>query len=195
MTGDPPAYDAVVLAGGAGMRMGGVDKVSLAVGGQPLLDRVLCAVSDAERVVVVGPLRPTVRSVLWAREDPPGAGPVAALAAGLAYVRAPTVALLAGDLPFVTADLLATLATLRLAAGGMDGALLVDPDGRDQLLIGLWRTAALRAALPAHPDGAALRAVLGPLRAHRVPADALTCLDCDTEDDLQRARDHASGPA
>src|SRR4051812_33904528 len=36
-----PEYDAIVLAGGGGRRLGGVDKATLEVGGRTLLDRVL----------------------------------------------------------------------------------------------------------------------------------------------------------
>ncbi|MCW2606336.1 MAG: molybdopterin-guanine dinucleotide biosynthesis protein, partial [Frankiales bacterium] len=68
------AYDAVVLAGGSGRRLGGVDKPGLLVDGTSLLDRVLGAVARAGTVVVVGPERPAARPVVWAREDPPGGG-------------------------------------------------------------------------------------------------------------------------
>jgi molybdopterin-guanine dinucleotide biosynthesis protein A len=77
-------FDAVILAGGSGRRLGGVDKGALVVAGLPLLDRVLLASAAARRTVVVGEPRPTVRSVVWAREDPPGGGPLAGLAAGMA---------------------------------------------------------------------------------------------------------------
>jgi molybdopterin-guanine dinucleotide biosynthesis protein A len=78
--------DAIVLAGGRGARLGGVDKADLVVGGQTLLERALAATAGANRTVVVGPRRPTSRPVTWAREHPPGGGPVAALAAGLEHV-------------------------------------------------------------------------------------------------------------
>ncbi|MFG2195084.1 DUF6457 domain-containing protein [Streptomyces sp. NPDC048639] len=98
------AYDAVVLAGGAAKRLGGADKPGLSVGGRPLLDRVLGACADAAVTVVVGSRRPTVRAVRWAREEPPGAGPLAALDAGLRQVTAPVVLALSADLPFLSAD-------------------------------------------------------------------------------------------
>ncbi|MEU9382801.1 NTP transferase domain-containing protein, partial [Streptomyces sp. NPDC048279] len=44
---EPPAYDAIVLAGGAARRLGGADKPSVRVGGRPLLDRVLTACAGA----------------------------------------------------------------------------------------------------------------------------------------------------
>jgi molybdopterin-guanine dinucleotide biosynthesis protein A len=180
-------FDAVVLAGGSARRLGGVDKAALEVGGRSLLDRVLDAVADASRVVVVGPVRTTDAPVVWCREEPAGGGPVAALAAGLAHVQADRVVVLAGDLPFLTADV---VTQLRDAATGRDGALVVDPDGRDQLLLGMWDAAALRAALPAQPAGARLGETLGRLDPVRIRIDAEPApwFDCDTEADLATAR-------
>jgi molybdopterin-guanine dinucleotide biosynthesis protein A len=178
-------YDAIVLAGGAATRLGGTDKPALMVDGLTLLDRVLAALTGAGTVVVVGDRRPTASTVTWAREDPIGSGPAAATRAGLAAVTADTVLLLAADLPFVTT---ATVAKL-LAATGETGAVLVDDDGREQWLAGAWRTDVLRTA-ELQPGGS-LRAALVPLRPTHVTADALEVLDCDTPDDLVRARELA----
>ena len=188
---EPPPYDAVVLAGGSARRLGGLDKPALVVGGRTLLDRVLAAVADASVTVVVGPRRTTMREVTWAREDPPGGGPVAALAAALTHVTSPLVAVLAADLPFLDAR---TVQALRAAVGdGEGGALLVDDEGQDQLLVGVWRTAALRAALPAAAEGVALRRVLAPLTVRRVTSAAregrlAPWFDVDTDADVTAAR-------
>jgi molybdopterin-guanine dinucleotide biosynthesis protein A len=178
-------YDAIVLAGGAATRLGGADKPALLIGGRSLLDRVLAAVAQAGTVVVVGDPRPTAVTVTWARESPVGSGPAAAARAGLPAVTADTVLLLAADLPFFTA---ATAAKL-VAATGSTGAVLVDDDGREQWLAGAWPTAALRSAdlVP----GGSLRAALAPLHPTHVSAGALEVLDCDTPDDLDRARELA----
>ncbi len=179
-------YDAVVLAGGGGRRMGGVDKPGLEVDGRTLLDRVLSAVGGAERVVVVGPSRPTVREVVWTREDPPGGGPAAALAAGLALVLSPTVVVLAADLPFLDT---ATVDQLRRAAEGADGAVLLDDEGRDQVLTSAWTTERLRERAVGDLAGRPLRALLRGLEPVRLPApDPRAVQDCDTPDDLARAR-------
>lgn len=185
-------FDAVVLAGGSGRRLGGVDKPALDVGGSTLLDRVLRAVEGAGAVVVVGPPRDLPPHVVQLREDPPGGGPAAALAAGLGAVAAPAVAVLAADLPQVS---VALVTALRAAAAGHDGALLVDDDGRDQVLTGVWSTAILRAAAAGQDlHGRPLRAVLGGLDVVRVPAAGLGLrgwADCDTPQDLRRARERA----
>ncbi|WP_430503309.1 molybdenum cofactor guanylyltransferase [Micromonospora trifolii] len=106
-------YAAVVLAGGAARRMGGVDKPALPVGGRPMRDRVLAAVSDATPRVLVGAADAVPSGVRVVREDPPGGGPVAAAAAGLALLDADTtlVALLAADLPLLTRAAIGDLLT------------------------------------------------------------------------------------
>ena len=200
MTGQAlPSYGALVLAGGAARRLGGADKPALDVAGRSLLQRVVDAVPDADPVVVVGPERPLDRPVAWAREDPPGGGPVAALVAGLPLVPRVYVALLAADLPFLASDV---VRRLRAAAVGRDGALLVDDAGREQLLVGVWRTEALRDRLHdlrrlgrlGDPPGGPLRRVLAGLDAERVRVpDALRppWWDCDTPGDLDEARRRA----
>ncbi|MER7333397.1 MULTISPECIES: NTP transferase domain-containing protein [unclassified Micromonospora] len=141
------AYAAVVLAGGAARRMGGVDKPARTVGGRPMRDRVLAAVADAAPRIVVGPPGPVPAGVRVTREEPPGGGPVAAAAAGLALVPAgtPVVALLAADLPLLTRAAIGGL--LGHLDAGHDGVCYVDGEGRRQTLCGVWRVAALRAAL------------------------------------------------
>jgi len=190
------SYAAVILAGGGGRRLGGVDKPMLPVRGTAMIDRVLQAVSGAATRTVVGPpslhLPPGVRRVL---EDPPGGGPVAAAATGLAALGGgePAVALLAADLPFLDPAAITTLRTA-LARSTLDGVVFVDGDGRRQTLCGVWRTAALCAALAriGPPGGVALRALLAGLRIGEVSA-ALAgpppWYDCDEPDDLHRAEE------
>ncbi|MFI1964380.1 DUF6457 domain-containing protein [Streptomyces pathocidini] len=115
-------YDAVVLAGGAAKRLGGADKPGLRVGGRPLLDRVLAACAEASATVVVGSRRPTARPVRWAREEPPGGGPLAALDAGLRHVTAPVVLALSADLPFLSVDTVRALLTALDASEASGGS-------------------------------------------------------------------------
>jgi molybdopterin-guanine dinucleotide biosynthesis protein A len=90
----------------------GSDKALLEVDGQRLVDRataILGAVADP--VVEVGPGWSGLPAV---REDPPGSGPLAALGAGAAALRAAghdgPVLVLAVDMPRVSVDLLRFLA-------------------------------------------------------------------------------------
>ncbi|MFE0383310.1 NTP transferase domain-containing protein [Streptomyces bungoensis] len=190
--GTAEPYDAVVLAGGAARRLGGADKPGLRVGGRSLLDRVLAACAGAVTTVVVAAPRLTARPVRWTREEPPGAGPVAALDAGLRLTTAAHTVVLSADLPFLQpAAVDGLLSALR--ASGADGALLTDAEGRDQPLVAAYRSAALRrelAALAARHGGLAglpLRRLTGALQLTRVP-DPLASFDCDTWDDLADAR-------
>ncbi len=184
-------YDAIVLAGGAARRLGGADKPALRVGGRALLDRVLDACTDATTTVVVGGRRPTSRPVRWTREEPPGAGPVAALDAGLRQTTAELVLVLSADLPFLDR---ATVRTL-LDSAGADGALLRDPTGRDQPLVAAYRAEPLRreiALLATEHGGLSglpLRALTAELDLAKVADTApLASFDCDTWDDLAAAR-------
>jgi molybdopterin-guanine dinucleotide biosynthesis protein A len=184
---DLPAYDAIVLAGGRSRRMGS-DKTRLAVAGVPLLDRVLLAVAGAGRVVVVGEERPTALPVRWTLEQPPGGGPAAGLGAGLTQVEAEHVAVLAADLPLLSAQV---VRALRLAAMGAQGAVLTDVHGVEQWACGVWRRPALRSVAARLAPGGSLRAALEPLAPARVTLAGVPWLDCDTPDDLDRARELA----
>jgi molybdopterin-guanine dinucleotide biosynthesis protein A len=189
-------YTAVVLAGGKAARLGGQAKPQLEVGGRTMLATVLAAVPDSAERIVVGPSQPVPDGVRLVRENPPGGGPVAALRAALTLVSTDVVALLAADLPFLTAGLVAELRA-RLTA---DGVLVVDDGGRDQYLLGVWRTAALRAVTADVRGPTSLRRVLAPLiiARYRPPVEPGTpppWTDCDTPADLARARAAAGSPA
>jgi len=120
--------------------LGGVDKALVVLEGVTFLDRVLRAVEGATRTVVVGPVRETYREVAWVQEDPPGSGPVAGLAAGLARGSAPTVVVLSCDLPWVTSQ---DISRLVESLGTHDGSGLRDSDGRDQWLAAAYRRSSL----------------------------------------------------
>ncbi|MBI0300994.1 molybdenum cofactor guanylyltransferase [Streptomyces sp. PRKS01-29] len=180
----------MILAGGAARRLGGVDKPALRVGGRALLDRVLDACRGAGRTVVVGPRRPTARPVWWAREEPPGGGPVAAVDAGIRQTAAPVVLVLSADLPFLTHE---TVETLLAGLQGAEGAVLIDPDGREQPLVAAYRAEPLRReiALLATEHGGLgglpLRLLVSELALTRLRHPTAS-FDCDTWEDITTAR-------
>jgi molybdopterin-guanine dinucleotide biosynthesis protein A len=184
-TSEPEPYDAVVLAGGGAQRLSGADKPGVLVGGRSLVAWVGAAVADAGRLVLVGPERAELPHAISVREDPPGGGPVPALRAGLAVVRAPWVAVLAADLPFLRHE---HVGELRRRARGRSGAVLVDADDRPQWLAGVWRTADLLEALAAYRS-TSLRGLMDPLepRLVRPPAGEWPWYDCDTPADVEAA--------
>src|SRR5262245_45572036 len=180
------SFDAIVLAGGASRRLGGVDKAMVRIGDKPMLALVLAACAEADRRIVVGPRRPGI-SAIWCTEDPPGGGPVAALADGAAAARAPTAILLACDVPYATVETLRGL----ISAMSRDGAILIDEDGRDQPLFGAYRVESLVQALrtlgPPY-TGIPLRELVAQLSLSRVPDSTGAGLDCDTWEDVEVAR-------
>jgi molybdopterin-guanine dinucleotide biosynthesis protein A len=207
-------FDAVILAGGRGARLGGVDKPSILLGDSSLLERVVVAVAAARAVVVVGPERALAREVTWCLERPAGGGPVAAIAAGLAHTQAEIVVVLAADLPWIE-PAVRRLLTALADRPDADAAVVVDTTGRRNHLAAAWRRAALNTALNrlastqgaeaqaaaaqgaamqgaaaqgTSVQGAAARRLFEHASVVEVADPAGDAADCDTWDDLERAR-------
>ncbi|MCL3862776.1 NTP transferase domain-containing protein [Actinotalea sp. K2] len=195
MTDQLPVHDALVLAGGRGSRLGGVDKAMVPVAGRALIDHVLDAVHGAHHVVLVGPghlARPGVPAVL---EEPASGGPVAGIAAGLTQLATRgshevPVLVLACDVPRAAAAVPGLLAALA-AHPEVDGAHLVSADGHPQTLVAVYRGATLRRAVAqVEADGgvrgASVRRLVRGLRMHPVPDPEGLSQDADTWDDVSR---------
>lgn len=177
---------AVVLCGGGSTRFGS-DKTRAELGGQALLDALLLGLPEEWAVLCVGEERPTARQVQWCREQPPGGGPVAAVAAALPRVTSSVVVLLGGDMPYAGPPAAALAARLR-AEPGVEAVAARDGDGRVQPLLAAYRTGALRAVVPAEPAGTPLMRLLDGLRGLTVDVSPDAALDVDTRADLERAR-------
>lgn len=185
----PLRLAAVVLAGGGGVRMGGVDKAAIEIGGITLLERALAVLSSADEVVVVGEQVPTSRPVTWIREDPSGGGPAAGLLAGIdALARKPDlVCVMACDMPWVTVSTVRRLREAAVGGADVDAAVLVDGGGRRQTLMGVYRYSPLIAGRPAREDehGMPVRRLVEHLRFVEVPALGDEARDVDTWEDLR----------
>jgi molybdopterin-guanine dinucleotide biosynthesis protein A len=189
-------FDAIVLAGGRSSRLGGTPKSALMYDGATLLERSIAAAGGARRIVVVGPEPADLPAgILSCREDPPFAGPAAAIAAGLAGLRraraadeddAALVLVLACDMPRA-AD--AVSALREAAAAAAAGSVLASsPDGRLQPLAGFYRTAALQRAVDDAEAAGSLThgsvfALLARLDVQAVMVPAGSTDDVDTWDD------------
>lgn len=194
MPTSPPRLAAVILTGGTGVRLGGVDKASIEIAGHTLLEHALTATAVADEVVVVGPQVPTSRPVTWTREDPPGGGPAAGLLAGLDALafRPELVCVLAVDMPRFSAGTVARLVDVLLSSDEADAACLVDEEERKQWLAGVYRYDALAGARPADREdehGLSTRKMLLPLRIVGVPAVEGEARDVDTWADLRDLRE------
>ena len=197
---------AVVLCGGESRRFGS-DKTAAELAGRPVLDHVLDGLPTQWPVVCVGPARPTTREVTWTREDPPGGGPAAGIAAALALLTpgsrySPTdigspntstgqtrylVAVVGGDMPYAGSALPALVTELR-GHSDLDAVVARDGEGRPQPLLAAYRIDALRAALGDEPAGTPLMRVLDALRLRTVAVEGDAASDVDTPADLQRLR-------
>lgn len=187
------AFDAVILCGGSGRRLDGADKAALVVGERSLLDRAVGAVASARTTIVVGPRHETERAVVWTIEDPPGGGPVAAIAAGLELVTEDVVVVLGVDFPFVDSGHVRRL--LERLEG--DGAIVTDHTGRHQFLVGAYRVASLRGSLADRdPTDMAVKDLVSGLDLVMID-DPRAAQDCDTWADVGAADValSAGGPA
>jgi len=191
---DALGFDAIVLAGGAGRRLGGasgVVKPEVVVAGRALVDHALAAVADARQRVLVGPVALARQGVPTTLEDPPLGGPVAGVAAGLAALgalgaSAEVVVVLACDVPRAGRVVAELVAGAR--APGVDGVCLVDGDGRPQHLVAAYRRAALEdavARLDTVRDVSVRRLVVG-LTLGSVPDPGGAAADADTWSDVHR---------
>jgi molybdopterin-guanine dinucleotide biosynthesis protein A len=187
----------LVLTGGASRRMGR-HKPSLEVGGVPMVQRVLRAALPRP-VLVVGRPDDVPDGIPVLVEEPPGGGPVAAIAAGLRGLppEADVVVVLAADLPFVTSlhvDRLVSAVRTEPAPAGRDQvtglAVAVDPAGRLNWLCSAWRRPVLEAAVErlSDPSGRSMRELAAGLRPREVADEDGALDDVDTPTDLERAR-------
>ncbi|USQ77929.1 molybdenum cofactor guanylyltransferase [Ornithinimicrobium cryptoxanthini] len=182
-----PEHDIIVLAGGRGSRLGGMDKAALEVAGRRLLDRVLDSAAAARRVVVVGPVA-VVEPVLQTVEEPPGGGPVAGIAAGMMTLGAlpGTVAwtlVLAVDQPQAAAAVPDLLEAAAHAGSHVEMVCPQDTTGHPQWLLAAYRTTALVSALDrvGTGHGTSVRRLVADLS--WAPASAAHVGDIDTWED------------
>ena len=128
---------ALILAGGQGTRLGGVDKAFVELAGRPLLDHLLGRLAPQAAAIAISangdPARfarhrlPVLPDGAWA-----GKGPLAGVAAGLAWARgigATALASVPVDTPFIPANLIARLAPAPSVAVWR---------GRQHHLVALW---------------------------------------------------------
>lgn len=177
----------IVLAGGRGTRMGGVDKASITLAGERLIDRLLRQLPYGAPVAVVSPYRLGMPQVC---ESPLFGGPAAGIAAGhaaLVSFSEPTTAIFAVDAP----DSPRILPVLEQALESSDAdAAVVTLDGRLQPLCALWRTESLARALNelGNPRNQSVMRLLGLAKKITEVEGSAAVRDIDTLDELRERR-------
>lgn len=183
----------VVLAGGAGRRLGG-DKAGVVLLGRPLVAWVADALSRVAGEVVVavkeGAAVPVVDGAVVWREPVEPVHPLAGIAWALERAAGRDVLVCAVDLPFC-ADAVRAVAAASAGAGA--GTEVVVAEG--QPLLGVYRGSvagplreAVQAGSPARTAVAALGAVSVP-----VPDPERTLFNVNTPEELSRAEAMAGG--
>ncbi len=126
------AITGIVLAGGQGRRMGGVDKGLTVFRGRPLVAHVIERLApQVDELLVNANRNPEAYAAFGHRviadEIPGFAGPLAGFERGLAHARGELVATVPCDSPFLPADLVARLRAA-LEAKGADLAVACTGD-------------------------------------------------------------------
>lgn len=129
---EPDGITALILAGGRGSRMGGLDKGLVTVNGKPLVEGILEAIRPQVAAVLINANRNRERYAGYGHPVLPDPladyqGPLAGFAAGMAASSTPLLLTLPCDGPLVAPDLARRLRT-GLEAAGAD--IAVAHDGR-----------------------------------------------------------------
>lgn len=169
---------AAILIGGEARRFQGRDKSQLLIDGRAILDRQIDVLNEiADEILLVGS-RPRALSPLNVRlvhDETPGLGPLGGLAAALAEARSPELVVLACDMPFVTAPLLAHLLTRAAVADAVDAAVPRTRRGFHPLCAVYSRRCLPIVARRLRQGQLALHGLLSELRVEAVETDTLAC--------------------
>lgn len=178
---------AAILAGGVARRFGGRDKSALVVDDRSILDRQVAELASlTDDILLVGGHERQGGEASWLRvgacvrvvpDRVPGCGPLGGLDTALAEARGETLLLVACDMPFVTAALLAHLAGLIVAGD----AVVPHTDRGDHPLCAAYSRACRPAVIRRLADGRlAMRGLLEDLCVRRVMSHELAaCGDPD----------------
>jgi molybdopterin-guanine dinucleotide biosynthesis protein A len=182
---------ALILAGGGGKRLGGVDKAFLRLNGQPLISLLLRRLIPQTGQIAISangdPARFSAFNLPVLPDGPlAGKGPLAGVAAGLAWAQSIGAAELLTvpvDTPFFSENLLKSLTPAPAVATWR---------GRQHHLIATWQVSALPQLLAflAQPGAYKVRDALFFSAARQVPFEAETdpFLNINTPEDLAEAK-------
>jgi molybdenum cofactor guanylyltransferase len=172
--------DAAILAGGRARRFGGADKSTLRVGDATILERqieALDGVADQIYVVTGEPALFEGRGFRVVPDRLPNAGALGGVYTALVEAASPHVLVLACDLPFLTAPLLARLAGL--ADDEHDAVVPRPRDGRQPLCAVYARRLAETVRRQIESGHLKIQELLETIRLRELGPDDLARLDPD----------------
>lgn len=178
-----------ILAGGAGLRIGG-QKPTVELDGRPLISYPLEAVGQVlSRVAILAKtgteLPPLARVAVWIEPESPR-HPLVGITQALALAGGRPVLVCAGDMPFVTPELVRRLVK---ADPGRAPAVVACSEDRMQPLLGCYQPRALELlSEPARAASGRLMDVVAGIHPVRLEVDDPEELfDVDSPDDLLQA--------
>ncbi|AMP13969.1 molybdenum cofactor guanylyltransferase MobA [Collimonas pratensis] len=124
----------LILAGGRGTRMGGIDKGLALLDGQTMVAHVVARLAPQVGSLIINANRSQARYAafgypVWPDQQADFAGPLAGLQAGLCHCTTPYLLTAPCDSPYLPEDLLQNLAkALQNAAADVAVAVTTDPD-------------------------------------------------------------------
>jgi molybdopterin-guanine dinucleotide biosynthesis protein A len=177
----------VVLAGGLGRRIGG-SKATVSLGGRPLicypLDAVRAALPEVAILAKPDTALPSIPGVTVWIEDDPTHHPLVGIAQALALADDHPVLICAGDLPFVTPELIDRIARSDPAGAP---AVIAHSGGLIQPLVGCYQPAAA-GLLPLPERDLPLREAVASIAPRLLDVgDADQLFNVNTPDDLLQA--------
>ena len=183
------AIAGLILAGGQGRRMGGVDKAMLPLGGRPLIAHTLARFAPQVGALAISangdPARFAGFGLPVLRDTLADQGPLSGVIEGLGWAArsgARALVTLAVDTPLAPADLVA-----RLAEGGLERAAVAVAGDRIHATAALWPVALYPHLVSLFSEGERrLRVALESARAVGFPAPE-AFHNINTPEDLARA--------
>ena len=185
----------VILAGGAGRRLGG-DKALASLAGRPLISYALSSMAAAVREVAVVAKPVTALPAfepevsVWREPESPS-HPVVGIVEALRRADGRAVVVCAADMPLVGVEVLRSLA--RADAGSSMALVACDGDGALQPALARYEAGALNVLERALGSDRPLRALIGALRPVTLAVDDRTLFNVNTPADLQRAGELVAG--
>ena len=167
-----------IIAGGASRRMG-KDKAALEIGGCSMIDlaaRTLPSISEG-RISIAGDRREFAPDLpAFPDMGAPGMGPISGLTTALANGNSEWIAVISCDMPFVTGEVFAILASHALPKD--DAVVPIQHDGRPQPLCALYRRKPVLSKVRQliETDDRSLRNLLSYLAIHYIPDSAFSVL-------------------